>query len=329
MADERNPWPHDGTDGSPPGEGGADAFGAMSPERAARLAEILAGLTPRLPEVEGEYPGEAAAVAAFRDARRAARQGNARPAGPGADSASGAPASPGADIVLRHRGRRQGLGRDGGDVRVRRPRAGLRRIAAAALAVGLVGGGGAVAGTGVLRAPLTGDPPIPEISATGAATPGPPVSPRAESTGRGSVPVATAEVGEETGPSHRGAGGTADDPPALTESESPTPASPTPAGRESATDRRGEEGRGDRSRSAEDDGTDSRTPRDASAAECRGVTTPPGTEGARGRTSDGPDADAGRSEDVCRRDSEPGSDIDAMGRRRAADGSGRASTPPP
>ncbi|MFY1677114.1 hypothetical protein [Streptomyces sp. WMMC905] len=326
MADERNPWPEDGTDGSPPEEGDAGALGAVSPERAARLAEILVGLTPRLPEVEGEYPGEAAAVAAFRDARRAPRPGNARPADPGADSASEAPASPGADIVLRHPDRRQDLGRDGGDVRVRRPRARLRRVAAAALAVGLVGGGGAVAGTGVLRAPLTGDHPIPEISATGAATPEPPVSPRAESTGLGSVPVATAE---ETGPGHRGAGGTADGPPALTESGSPTPASPTPAGRESATDRRGEEGRGDRSRSAQDDGNDSRTPRDASAAECLGVTTPPGTEGARGRTSDGPDADAGRSEDVCRRDSEPGSDIDAMGLRRAAGGSGWASTPPP
>ncbi|MFF5101806.1 hypothetical protein [Streptomyces sp. NPDC000134] len=166
-------------------------------DRAERLASALAALSAPTPPTSGELPGEAAALAAFREARA---------------ESSGAP-----DAVSGTLGRgapRRAL--DAGPVRIggrdddaRRPRRTrpLRLGLAAALTAGMVGGAGIAAATGALPTPF-GDrgAPDPAASVSTAATPGRPLSspsprttaPRDEAgTGRGTgAPGAADAPGE-------------------------------------------------------------------------------------------------------------------------------------
>ncbi|MEG8276902.1 hypothetical protein [Streptomyces sp. AHA2] len=169
MADEQYGWLDRETaerllSGEPP-----EAVDGPGRERAARLAGILAALSAAPPPAGEEMPGEAAAVAAFRKAR--AERADA----PAAGAAAAGQDLPGtADAGLVHIGQ----ARTGAPAAVRRSRR-LRpaRLAlAAALAVGMVGGVAAAAGTGVLT-PFGGDGPAPGSSVSaGAPSPGRPAA---------------------------------------------------------------------------------------------------------------------------------------------------------
>ncbi|CAM5658953.1 hypothetical protein [Streptomyces fumanus] len=163
-------------------------------DRAERLASTLAALSAPTPPTSGELPGEAAALAAFREARAAS-----------ADAAGAGSGVPGRDA--RGRGLDAGLvrlgGRDNDAGRPRRTRP-LKLGLAAALTAGMVGGAGIAAATGVLPTPF-GDhrAPDPAASVSTAATPDrPPASPSARTTaphdeaGAGHAPGAPDPTGE-------------------------------------------------------------------------------------------------------------------------------------
>ncbi|MFE4583429.1 hypothetical protein [Streptomyces chartreusis] len=125
-----------------------EAVDAADRDQAERLAKTLEALTAEPPLTSAELPGEAAALAAFRAAREG-RDGTSATVGDGA----GRTASEAADV---------GLVRLGSPARaVRRPRWArpVRLGLAAALAVGMVGGIGVAAGTGVLPTPFDRDEP--------------------------------------------------------------------------------------------------------------------------------------------------------------------------
>ncbi|WP_109034424.1 hypothetical protein [Streptomyces rubrogriseus] len=151
-------------------------------DRAERLVAALGALAPPVPSGE-ELPGEAAALAAFRKVR--AEQ---------ADASAGVSAAVGHGAADRLSG--------AGPVRIgsrgesaRRPRRGrpLRLGLAAALAVGMIGGVAAAAGTGVLPTPFDRTEPEPAATVSAAASPGRPLAPPSPLDGvqGGSVPGAT------------------------------------------------------------------------------------------------------------------------------------------
>ncbi|MEV8429297.1 hypothetical protein [Streptomyces chartreusis] len=125
-----------------------EAVDAADRDQAERLAKTLEALTAEPPLTSAELPGEAAALAAFRAAREG-RDGTSATVGDG----PARPAPEAADV---------GLVRLGSPVRaVRRPRWArpVRLGLAAALAVGMVGGIGVAAGTGVLPTPFDRNEP--------------------------------------------------------------------------------------------------------------------------------------------------------------------------
>ncbi|TXS56568.1 hypothetical protein [Streptomyces sp. t39] len=151
MADERYEWlDRDAAEQLLRGEpvGAADEHARA---QAARLSAALRGAAAyRHRADDGELPGEAAALAAFRKAR--------------ADTADPAGASLGTMTVTRDHAPARGL-------RFGRP---LRFGIAAALAGCALGGVAVAAGTGVLPTPFHRDrTPAPASSVTSAATPGP------------------------------------------------------------------------------------------------------------------------------------------------------------
>ncbi|MGW6892138.1 hypothetical protein [Streptomyces sp. KS_5] len=125
-----------------------EAVDAADRDQAERLAKTLEALTAEPPLTSAELSGEAAALAAFRAAREG-RDGASATVGDG----PGKTASEAADV---------GLVRLGSPARAtRRPRWArpVRLGLAAALAVGMVGGIGVAAGTGVLPTPFDRNEP--------------------------------------------------------------------------------------------------------------------------------------------------------------------------
>ncbi|MFD7058289.1 hypothetical protein [Streptomyces sp. NPDC059906] len=182
MADEQDKWLDRETAESllrgEPLEGAAPAVR----DRAERLVAALGALAPPAPAGE-ELPGEAAALAAFRKVR--AEQADVSAAASAAVGHGAADRLSGAGPV------RIGWRGEG----ARRPRRGrpLRLGLAAALAVGMIGGVAAAAGTGVLPAPFDRTEPEPAATVSAAASPGRPLAPPAPLDGvqGGSVPGAT------------------------------------------------------------------------------------------------------------------------------------------
>ncbi|CAM5421253.1 hypothetical protein GCM10010261_26120 [Streptomyces pilosus] len=156
MADEQHRWLDRGTaerllNGEPP-----EAADPATRDQAERLAGTLRALSAPPPSADGELPGEAAALAAFRAHRRERRE----PAHP--DTTDGAA---GSDVALVRLGapHGDGSGTPGG----RRPPRSLRLGLAAALVAGTVGGAAVLAGAGILPTPSggTGGDPAASTSA--------------------------------------------------------------------------------------------------------------------------------------------------------------------
>ncbi|CAL9561088.1 hypothetical protein SUDANB15_04606 [Streptomyces sp. enrichment culture] len=169
MADEQYRWLDRETaerllSGEPP-----EAADPVSRDQAERLARTLGALSAPPPSADGELPGEAAALAAFRAVREErAAVGAAAGRQAGTHSSDTGPVQPGTP-----HGDRSGAV---GGPRWTRP---LRFGLAAALAVGMVGGAAALAGTGVLPV-LSGDPeadPAASVTATGTPSARPRLSP--------------------------------------------------------------------------------------------------------------------------------------------------------
>lgn len=154
MADEQHRWLDRGTaerllSGEPP-----EAADPGTRDQAERLARTLRALSAPPPSVDGELPGEAAALAAFR-AVREGRAGAGRPDGT---------ESPGDGLVRIGTPRDDRSGTPGGP---RPPRA-LRLGLAASLVAGMVGGAAVLGGAGVLPSPSgdTGADPAASANAT-------------------------------------------------------------------------------------------------------------------------------------------------------------------
>ncbi len=147
MADERYRWlDAEAAERLLSGES-PQAAGPPAGDQAERLAGVLRALSAPPPTDEGELPGEAAALAAFRKSRDE-RTGQA-------DSAphTGHGTGPGgADVGLIRLGAPR-PGRTGMPGGARRPRP-ARMALAAALVVGMAGGAAVLAGTGLLPAPF-------------------------------------------------------------------------------------------------------------------------------------------------------------------------------
>ncbi|MEG3630917.1 hypothetical protein [Streptomyces poriticola] len=182
-----------------------DAVDPEGRERAERLAATLAALSPEPPATSEELPGEAAALAAFRKAH--AERGTEL------DTVGLTPPASGHGSGTRSSG--AGLVRIGGpgDGTPRPGRWGPLRLAmAAALTVGLVGGVGAAAGTGVLPVLFHGDEPDPGASVSAAASTGHrPDRPLVEPSPQRPTDGRTAPGGDPTDPADPADGGTAQD----------------------------------------------------------------------------------------------------------------------
>ncbi|MEV5907875.1 hypothetical protein AB0M00_03050 [Streptomyces chartreusis] len=125
-----------------------EAVDAADRDQAERLAKTLEALTAEPPLTSAELPGEGAALAAFRAAREG-RDDTSATVGDG----PGRAASEAADVGLVRLGRPARAARR---PRWARP---VRLGLAAALAVGMVGGIGIAAGTGVLPTPFDRNEP--------------------------------------------------------------------------------------------------------------------------------------------------------------------------
>lgn len=125
-----------------------EAVDAADRDQAERLAKTLEALTAEPPLTSAELPGEAAALAAFRAAREG-RDNTSATVGDG----PGRTAPEAADVGLVRLGRPARAARR---PRWARP---VRLGLAAALAVGMVGGIGVAAGTGVLPTPFDRNEP--------------------------------------------------------------------------------------------------------------------------------------------------------------------------
>ncbi|MFD7131314.1 hypothetical protein [Streptomyces sp. NPDC059894] len=199
-----------------------DAVGPAQRDEAERLARTvgaLAALAADPAPADGELPGEAAALAAFRKARAERAPEPAVPAGLGGDGRLARPAAPdafgGADPT-RHGDRAD----DGGLVRIggrgapdrrRRLRHPVRLGLAAALAVGMAGGVAVAAGTGILPTPFDGTDPGPASSVS---SPGPdrPLVPPSPGDGAGGATASDGTAGGTPAPDAEGtARGTGDD----------------------------------------------------------------------------------------------------------------------
>ncbi|WP_329365101.1 hypothetical protein [Streptomyces sp. NBC_01483] len=161
MADEQDKWlDRDAAERLLRGEP-LEAVDADTQGRAKRLADALGALAPEPAPSSSELPGEAAALAAFRQAR-AGRDSEVAQLGrrgrPGAAAHS-------ADAGLVRLGR-PAPGRRG--TRWGRP---VRLGIAAALAAGMIGGVAVAAGTGVLPTPFRDDSPNPAATISAAQTP--------------------------------------------------------------------------------------------------------------------------------------------------------------
>jgi len=175
-------------------------------EQADRLARALGALAADPPPGSTELPGEAAALAAFRETRgareaREGRNGEAAELGHRGLAHSVGHAS---DAVLVRLGRPAAHGRRGGPGgRWGRP---ARFGIAAALAAGMLGGVAVAAGTGVLPTPFGDERPGPAASVTAAGTPQRPlVSPSSGVSGNGGSGTLTPD-GTTGGPSDEGSG---------------------------------------------------------------------------------------------------------------------------
>ncbi|MFD9221173.1 hypothetical protein ACFWDI_14430 [Streptomyces sp. NPDC060064] len=152
MADERYEWlDKDAAERLLRGEP-VEAADEHARIQAARLSRALEGVGRADYSTDGEMPGEAAALAAFRKAR--------------ADAA--APAGDAIGTVRLARSTRSAPG-----LRFGRP---VRFGIAAAVAGCALGGVAVAAGTGMLPGPFSNDDPLPASSISAAATPGPLVS---------------------------------------------------------------------------------------------------------------------------------------------------------
>ncbi|MGC9535445.1 hypothetical protein [Streptomyces sp. UG1] len=152
MADELNRWLDRETAERLLSGESLEAVDAADRDQAERLAKTLEALTAEPPPTSEELPGEAAALAAFRIARKG-REGTAQDAPATVGDRPGPPDSDAADAGLVRLGRPARAARR---PRWARPaRLGL----AAALAVGMVGGVAVAAGTGVLPTPFDRDEP--------------------------------------------------------------------------------------------------------------------------------------------------------------------------
>ncbi len=198
MADEQRRWLDRGTaerllNGEPP-----EAADPTTRDQAERLAGTLRALSAAPSSADGELPGEAAALAAFRKCREE-RRGQAGP-----DTATGAE-GPDAGLVRLGAPRGDGSGTPGG----RRPPRSLWLGLAATLVAGMVGGAAVLAGAGVLPTPSgdAGADPAVSVTAPPSERPLPPTPPDAgRATPEGRHPEATAGVEARPG-ADTGAGG--------------------------------------------------------------------------------------------------------------------------
>jgi hypothetical protein len=158
--------------------------------RVGRLSETLGALTPPPAREDGELPGEAAALAAFRAARTAG----------GTEAESGQ--------VTAFQGADAGLVRLGRPLDVPRRRSSRRPVRlglAAGLAAVTIGGVAVAAGSGVLPAPFGTDEPEPGSSVTARVTPRPSGTGAADGGGTGSPEGESGTAG--AGSAREGAGG--------------------------------------------------------------------------------------------------------------------------
>ncbi|MFD8452575.1 hypothetical protein [Streptomyces coelicoflavus] len=146
---------------------GLESTGPATRDRAGRLVAVLGALSAPPAPGDGELPGEAAALAAFRKVRAERADASAT-----VSAALGHGAAPGpADVgPVRIGPRGDGPRR----MRWNRP---LRLGLAAALTVGMVGGVAVAAGTGVLPTPFDGAEPEPAATVSAAASPDRPSAP--------------------------------------------------------------------------------------------------------------------------------------------------------
>lgn len=196
MADEQDKWlDRDAAERLLRGEP-LEAVDADTQGRAKRLADALGALASGPAPSSAELPGEATALAAYRQAR-AGRNGEAAQLGrrgrPGAAASS-------ADVGLVRLGR-PAPGRRG--ARRGRP---VRLGLAAALAAGMIGGVAVAAGAGVLPTPFRDDSPNPAATVSAAQTPA--RSPASPSPGASKTDGSAAPIPDATtnGPAGAGSG---------------------------------------------------------------------------------------------------------------------------
>lgn len=190
MADERYRWLDAEAaerllSGEPP-----QAAGPPAGDQAERLADVLRALSAPPPTDEGELPGEAAALAAFRKSRdeRTGQADSAPHTGDGTGPG-------GADVGLIRLGARP-PGRTGTPGGARRPRP-ARMALAAALVVGMAGGAAVLAGTGLLPTPFDDSRSGPAGAATATHPQRPLISPPARSVSPDGPEGGTADGGRD------------------------------------------------------------------------------------------------------------------------------------
>ncbi|MEU5647903.1 hypothetical protein ABZ767_01020 [Streptomyces pseudogriseolus] len=174
MADERYRWlDTEAAERLLSGES-PQAAGPPPGDQAERLAGVLRALSAPPPTDEGELPGEAAALAAFRKSRdeRTGQADSAPHTGDGTGPG-------GADVGLIRLGVPR-PGRTGTPGGARRPRP-ARMALAAALVVGMAGGAAVLAGTGLLPTPFDDSRSGPAGAATPTHPSRPLISPPARS----------------------------------------------------------------------------------------------------------------------------------------------------
>ncbi|MGA5189348.1 hypothetical protein ACPCSL_22545 [Streptomyces griseoincarnatus] len=173
MADERNRWlDAEAAERLLSGES-PRAADPPAGDQAEQLAGVLRALSAPPPTAEGELPGEAAALAAFR-ASRDERTGQADSA-PHTGHGTGTGDS---DVGLIRLGAPR-TGRSGTPGGARGPRP-ARLMLAAALVAGMVGGTAVLAGTGLLRTPFDDSRSGPAGAATATHPQRPLISPPAQ-----------------------------------------------------------------------------------------------------------------------------------------------------
>ncbi|MGW1002401.1 hypothetical protein [Streptomyces sp. NPDC002520] len=188
MADEHNKWLNRETAERLLRGESLEAVDAFARDQAERLAEALGSLSAGTAAATGELPGEQAALAAFREARKDREAVGAEHVGAdlGAATASRRPGLPAPEDDA-------GLVRIGAPprtgIRSRRPRWArpVRLTLAAALAAGTLGGVAVAAGSGVLPTPFHHARPAPGASVSAD-----------ETSGQPSVPPPSPDLGSAT-----------------------------------------------------------------------------------------------------------------------------------